>query len=86
MDSVIAMLIGGNTASRSVTVSASPMLTRIGGNTFTWSLMTIRSSTITTTVLGVTPIVGSVDVTRLPPIVAPIVVGVPAATPVNVAV
>jgi len=33
-----------------------------------------------------TLIVGSVEVTGVPPIVAPMVVGVPAAAPVNVAV
>src|SRR4029077_13038924 len=78
--------IGGNARSPSDTRPASVTATETGGTTFAWSPMTIRSSTITTTLLGVTVIAGGVEVTGIPPIVAPIVVGVPAAMPVNVAV
>src|SRR6266550_9388313 len=78
--------MGGNTFSPSETCTTSVTATETGGSTFTWSLTTIPSLTVTIATFGVTVIVGSVEVTGVPPIVAPMVVGVPASAAVKVAV
>src|SRR5437016_1419500 len=62
----------------SVSVAAAPETTV--------ALDTVTTDVAGDTTPGVTAIVGSVEVTGLPPIVAPMVVALPATAPVNVAV
>ena len=80
------------------TTVAPPVVRLFPAASFAWSVSvtappdwTVPAETLTTDWLveippGITVTVGSVLVTAVPPIVAPMVVAVPAVTPVNVAV